>query len=61
MAVFMYIVSLDFMACSTLSYLPWNTNMRVLRTHDVEETVETLKRRQLTLNIPRGSSEDPRG
>jgi hypothetical protein len=47
--VCMYVMSLDFMACLSLKYLPWNTNMRVLRTHDVEETVETLQRRQLTL------------
>jgi len=43
MAVCMHVVSLDFMARVTRNYLPKNTNMRVLRTHEAEETVETLK------------------
>lgn len=47
MTVCMYVLSLDFVACVSRNYVSRDTNMRVLRTHEGEETVETLKRRQL--------------
>ena len=52
MAVCMYVVSLDFMACETRRYLSRDTNMRVLRTHEGEETFETLKREAIDLLAP---------
>jgi hypothetical protein len=46
--VCVYDVSPDFRACLTFSYVPNNTSIRALRTNEVEETVETLKSRQIS-------------
>ena len=42
MVVCMHVVSLGFMACLTPNYLLKNDDFKALRTHEVEETLETL-------------------